>query len=178
MASSSALTRLTAPRFLDTDVLLYSISRDPAEVGKREISESLLDADDMALSVQVLQEFYVQATLTTRTAALPHDIAAVLIRTCMRFKVDEITLPVMVGALEIKAAHRLPYWDATIVAAARSLGCRELLSEDMAHGREVEGVRIVTPAESLMTPERSSIQRNRKVAPAYAFARLSNRPPR
>jgi predicted nucleic acid-binding protein len=136
---------MIAPRFLDTNVLLYSISRDPAEVGKREIAEGLLDADDMALSVQVLQEFYVQATRATRTDALPHDIAAGLIRTWMRFKVQEITLPVMVGALEIKAAHRLSYWDAAIVAAARALGCRELLSEDMAHGREVEGVRIVNP---------------------------------
>jgi predicted nucleic acid-binding protein len=133
------------PRFLDTNVLLYSISRDPAEIGKREIAEGLLDADDMALSVQVLQEFYVQATRATRTDVLPHDIAAGLIRTWMRFKVQEITLPVMVGALEIKAAHRLSYWDAAIVAAARALGCRELLSEDMAHGREVEGVRIVNP---------------------------------
>ena len=136
---------MIVPRFLDTNVLLYSISRDPAEVGKREIAEGLLDADDMALSVQVLQEFYVQATRATRTDALPHDIAAGLIRTWMRFKVQEITLPVMVGALEIKAAHRLSYWDAAIVAAARALGCRELLSEDMAHGREVEGVRIVNP---------------------------------
>ena len=136
---------MIAPRFLDTNVLLYSISRDPAEVGKREIAEGLLDADDMALSVQVLQEFYVQATRATRTDALPHDIAAGLIRTWMRFKVQEITLPVMVGALEIKAAHRLSYWDAAILAAASALGCRELLSEDMAHGREVEGVRIVNP---------------------------------
>ena len=136
---------MMAPRFMDTNVLLYSISRDPAEVGKRETAESLLDADDMALSVQVLQEFYVQATRATRTDVLPHDIAAGLIRTWMRFKVQEITLPVMVGALEIKAAHRLSYWDAAIVAAARALGCRELLSEDMAHGREVEGVRIVNP---------------------------------
>ena len=31
------------------------------------------------------------------------------------------------------------------VAAARSLGCRELLSEDMSHGREIEGVRIIDP---------------------------------
>jgi predicted nucleic acid-binding protein len=136
---------MIALRFLDTNVLLYSISRDPAEAGKREIAEGLLDAEDMALSVQVLQEFYVQATRATRTDALPHDIAAGLIRTWMRFKVQEITLPVMLGALEIKAAHRLSYWDAAIVAASRALGCRELLSEDMAHGREVEGVRIVNP---------------------------------
>jgi predicted nucleic acid-binding protein len=41
---------MIAARFLDTNVLLYSISRDPAEVGRREIADSLLDADDMSLS--------------------------------------------------------------------------------------------------------------------------------
>jgi len=51
----------------------------------------------------------------------------------------------MIGALEIKAMYRLSYWDAAIVAAARALGCRELLSEDMTHGREVEGVTIINP---------------------------------
>jgi predicted nucleic acid-binding protein len=132
-------------RFLDTNILLYSISRHPAEAPKRDIAMALLDADDVALSVQVLQEFYVQATRATRPDALPHDIAAGLIRTWLRFKIQETTLPVMLGALDIKAAHGLSYWDATILAAARALGCRELLSEDMSHGREVEGVRIVNP---------------------------------
>jgi predicted nucleic acid-binding protein len=136
---------MIVPSFLDTNVLLYSISRDPAEAAKREIAEALLDTEDKALSVQVLQEFYVQATRATRADALPHDIAAGLVRTWLRFKVQEITLPVMLGALEIKVAHRLSYWDAAIVAAARALGCRELLSEDMTHGREVEGVLIVNP---------------------------------
>jgi predicted nucleic acid-binding protein len=51
----------------------------------------------------------------------------------------------MIGALEIKTIYRLSYWDAAIVAAARALGCRELLSEDMSHGREVEGVTITNP---------------------------------
>ena len=37
------------------------------------------------------------------------------------------------------------YWDAAIVAAARALGCQELYSEDMSHGREVEGVTIINP---------------------------------
>jgi predicted nucleic acid-binding protein len=59
--------------------------------------------------------------------------------------VQEITLPVTIGALEIKASYGLSYWDAAIVAAARALGCRELLSEDMSHGREVEGIRISNP---------------------------------
>jgi predicted nucleic acid-binding protein len=132
-------------RFLDTNILLYSISRNPTEEAKRDIAIELLDGDDIALSVQVLQEFYVQATRVTRSDALPHEIAAGLIRTWLRFKVQETTLPVALGALDIKATHRLSYWDAAIVAAARALGCRELLSEDMSHGQEVEGVLIVNP---------------------------------
>ena len=56
-----------------------------------------------------------------------------------------MTLPVMMSALEIKAMYEMSYWDAAIVAAARALGCRELLTEDMSHGREVEGVIIKNP---------------------------------
>jgi predicted nucleic acid-binding protein len=132
-------------RFIDTNVLLYSISRDPAEAAKRGIAIALLDNEDIALSVQVLQEFYVQATRTTRPDAIAHDIAVGLLRTWLRFKVQEMTLPVMMSALEITTIYELSYWDAAIVAAARALGCRELLSEDMSHGREVEGVIINNP---------------------------------
>jgi predicted nucleic acid-binding protein len=132
-------------RFIDTNILLYSISRHPTEAAKREIAIALLDDDNNALSVQVLQEFYVQATRATRPDALAHDIAAGLVRTWLRFKVQEITVLVMIGALEIKAAYGLSYWDAAIVAAARALGCRELFSEDMSHGREIEGIVINNP---------------------------------
>jgi predicted nucleic acid-binding protein len=136
---------MNEPRFIDTNILLYSISRDRAEARKREIAIALLDADDIAPSVQVLQEFYVQATRATRTDALAHEIAVGLIRTWLRFKIQEITLPVMINALDIKALYGLSYWDAAIVASARALGCRELLSEDMSHGREVEGITISNP---------------------------------
>jgi predicted nucleic acid-binding protein len=133
---------MNAKRFIDTNVLLYSISRDPAEISKRDIAVALLDADDIALAVQVLQEFYVQARRVTRPDAVSHDIAVGLVRTWLRFVVQEMTLPIMIAALEIKATYRLSYWDAAIIAAARALGCRELLTEDMTHGREVEGVTI------------------------------------
>jgi predicted nucleic acid-binding protein len=136
---------MTGPRFIDTNILLYSISRDPAEASKRDIAIALLDAENIALSVQVLQEFYVQATRATRPDALAHEIAVGLVRTWLRFKVQETTLPVTINALEIKVRYGLSYWDAAIVAAARALGCRELLSEDMSHGREVEGVTINNP---------------------------------
>jgi predicted nucleic acid-binding protein len=136
---------MNGPLFIDTNVLLYSISRDPAEARKRDIAVAIVDTDNLALSVQVLQKFYVQATRATRPDAVPHEIAVGLIRTWLRFKVQEVTLAVMLGALELKAIHGLSYWDAAIVAAARALGCRELLSEDMGHGREIEGLIITNP---------------------------------
>jgi len=132
-------------RFIDTNILLYSISRDSTETTKRDRAVALIDAGGNALSVQVLQEFYVQATRATRRDALPHDIAVGLIETWLRFKVQETSVSIMTGALEITAKYGLSYWDAAIVAAARALGCRELYSEDMTHGREIDGVMIIDP---------------------------------
>ena len=97
------------------------------------------------MSVQVLQEFYVQATRATRSDPLPHQIATGLIATWTRFRVQEITLSILTGALQIKAAHGFSYWDSAIIAAACALGCRTLYTEDMAHGREVEGIAIIDP---------------------------------
>ena len=136
---------MTLPHFLDTNVLLYSISRHPAEAAKRARAEKLLDDDDGALSVQVLQEFYVQATRKSRADPSPHEIAVGLIGTWPRFKVQEISLPILTGALEIRAKEGFSYWDSAIIAAARALGCRELYSEDMSHGREIDGVTIIDP---------------------------------
>ncbi len=132
-------------RFLDTNILLYSISTDPGESAKREIAIDLLERDDCAISVQVLQEFYVQATRPTRDDALPHDIAVGLTKTWARFPVQETTLALVEHAFEIRALHRFSYWDSAIIAAARALGCREIYSEDLQHDREIEGMRIINP---------------------------------
>lgn len=134
-----------ALRFLDTNILLYSISRDRHEAAKREIAISLLDRPDNALSVQVLQEFYVQATRPSRKDAVPHELAVAFIRTWLRYPIQDITLPVFGDALDIKAAFGLSYWDAAIIAAAKALGCREVLSEDLSHGQRLDGVVVLNP---------------------------------
>jgi predicted nucleic acid-binding protein len=132
-------------RFLDTNILLYSISGDPNELAKRNIAGALLEQRDNALSVQVLQEFYVQATRPTRADAIPHEVAVGLIRTWLRFPVQDITVAVLSRALVIKGEFGLSYWDAAIVAAAHLLGCEEVTSEDMADGRDIDGVIISNP---------------------------------
>ena len=137
---------MTATHFLDTNVLLYSISDDPRDGLKRGIAVEVLERPSNALSVQVMQEFYVQATRATRPNPLPHNIAAGFLRTWQkRFPIQDMTVSLFDEALDIKAAHRLSYWDAAIVAAARALGCLELYSEDMQHGRKIVGVTITNP---------------------------------
>jgi predicted nucleic acid-binding protein len=133
------------PHFLDTNILLYAISPSPEETEKRAQADALLSQEGGALSVQVLQEFYVQATRPTRAGKLPHELAVGLIRTWRRFRVQDVTVAIVEAALEIKATHGFSYRDSAIIAAARALGCTHLYSEDMSHGREIEGVTIMNP---------------------------------
>ncbi|HEX5103117.1 MAG TPA: PIN domain-containing protein [Pirellulaceae bacterium] len=132
-------------RFIDTNVLLYRVSEDPTEREKSEIAGKLLQATDVALSVQVLQEFYVQATRATRANRLSHDEAQALIEAWLRMSVQEMTVAVLRAAVESSKRFRLSYWDAAIIESARALGCKEVLSEDLSAGQSYAGVRAVNP---------------------------------
>ena len=132
-------------RFVDTTVLLYAISTDSREADKAKRARELLDEADLALSMQVLQEFYVQATRATRPDALTREQAGDLVEAFARFPVQDVTLAVVRGALTVQARHGLSYWGAAIVAAAQALGCDTVLSEDLSHGQVYDGVRVVNP---------------------------------
>jgi predicted nucleic acid-binding protein len=137
--------RTIAVRFVDTNVLLYAVSTDPAESAKTEVARALLEATDLALSVQVLQEFFVQATRATRAERLSHAQALGLIEAFSRFPVQETTVAVMRAAFATAKRHRLSYWDAAILEAARTLGCEVVLSEGLAHGHSYDGLRVENP---------------------------------
>jgi predicted nucleic acid-binding protein len=132
-------------RFLDTNILLYGISDRPQEAEKRRIADELLNHDDNALSVQVLQEFYHQATRRSRPDAIDHAKAVALVHSLCRFPIQPMTLRVMHEAFAIRLATGYSYWDSAVIAAAAELGCTELLSEDMQHDRRIAGLRIVNP---------------------------------
>lgn len=131
--------------FLDTNVLLYSISTNPIESRKRQCAVDLLEDDSAALSVQVLQEFYVQATRPTRPDALSHQLAAGLIATWSRFRVQAMTLFVLNKALALRESHPFSFWDSAILAAALALNCDTVYTEDLKHGQQVEGLTIINP---------------------------------
>jgi predicted nucleic acid-binding protein len=132
-------------RFVDTNILLYAISRDPAEQDKAKRANDILADRDLALSVQVLQEFYVQATRASRPDAIAHQQAVRLIESFRRFPVQDITSAIMMAALDVRQRFQLSYWDAAIIEASRAMGCPEILSEDLNDGQDYAGVRVTNP---------------------------------
>jgi predicted nucleic acid-binding protein len=97
-------------RFVDTDVLLYAISRDLGEKGKADRANEILDGGDIGLSVQVLQEFYVQSTRASRRDALTHEQAATLVDAFLRFPTAATTVDVIRAALTTCERFGLSYW--------------------------------------------------------------------
>jgi len=132
-------------QFIDTNVLLYTISRDPAEQDKAKRANDILAGHDLGLSVQVLQEFYVQATRQSRFDAISHQQAVRLIESFRRFPVQDITSGIMMAALSSRQRFQLSYWDAAIIEASRALGCQVVLSEDLSDGQDYAGVRVANP---------------------------------
>lgn len=132
-------------RFADTNVLLYTISRDLLEQEKVARAKELLASRDIALSVQVLQEFYVQATRKSRADGLTHEQATSLVDSFRRFPVQETTIGVMLSAMSTRQRFGVSYWDAAILEAARALGCEVVLSEDLSEGQDYAGVRVENP---------------------------------
>jgi predicted nucleic acid-binding protein len=132
-------------RFADTNVLLYAISRDPKEQDKAARANDLLAARDVALSVQVLQEFYVQATRASRPDPITHEQAVRLVESFLRFPVADVTTDLLLAAAAASQRFGISYWDAAILEAARSLGCEVVLSEDLRDGEDYAGVRVENP---------------------------------
>jgi predicted nucleic acid-binding protein len=136
---------MPASLFVDTNILLYGVSTAPQERGKATAALELLDRDDLALSVQVLQEFYVQATRSGKTDRISHDQATGLIESWLRFHVQETTIELLQAAMRARQRYRLSYWDAAIIEAARLSGCQEILSEDLSHGADYGGIVVTNP---------------------------------
>jgi predicted nucleic acid-binding protein len=131
--------------FVDTNILLYAISRAPEDQDKADRANARLDAGDVALSVQVLQEFYVQSTRESRADRITHEQAARLIDSLLVFPVANVTTEVVLAAMATRERFKISYWDAAIIEAARSLGCEVVLSENLGDGQDYAGVRVENP---------------------------------
>lgn len=132
-------------RFVDTNVLLYAISPAAQEAAKRRIALTILRDTDLCLSVQVLQEFFTQATRSTRSGRLTHDEAARLVSSWQRYPVLDVSMRVVEHAIIASQRYQISYWDAASIAAARASGATIILTEDLQHGQIFDGVRVSNP---------------------------------
>ena len=131
--------------FVDTNVLLYAISKSPIEQGKRDQALAVLEKPDIALSAQVLGEFYTQATRPSRQGALTHQEAVEFIDNLQRFHIEHMTFEVVRTALIFRESFGVSYWDASILATARIAGCTTVYSEDLSHTQDYDGIRVQNP---------------------------------
>ena len=132
-------------RFVDTKVLLYAASVLPEEEAKRLRARELLTEPNLAVSVQVLQEFYHQATRATRPGRLSDEDAVRFLEPVLEMRVQALTLGVFRDAVSMRRRFSLSVWDAAILAAARRLGCDAVYSEDMSAEQDYGGIRVVNP---------------------------------
>ena len=132
-------------RFVDTNVLLYALRISPGDERKHEVALALLTRSDLLLSVQVLQEFYAQATRVSAPGALTHEQAAAAIESLTRFPIQDMTLDLLRSALAFRNRFGLSYWDSAILAAARATGCDIVYSEDFSHEQDYDGLRVINP---------------------------------
>jgi predicted nucleic acid-binding protein len=135
---------MPAESFVDTNILLYAASTDSGEAGKRNRAREILAGVGWGLSVQVLQELYVNLIRPSR-CAMSHDDAVALIRQLMRRPVVATDSGLVLDALGLKQRYQVSYWDAAIIAAAKALGAAVLYSEDLNHDQNYGGVRVENP---------------------------------
>ena len=133
-----------AAAFVDTNILLYAAGNAPSERAKSAIARRILKNDKVALSAQVIQEFYWVATRPNKLA-LTHDEAMAFIEVWKMFSFQATTLGIVEDALFLCDQFRISYWDAAIVAAARHLNCKTLYTEDLTDGQDYGGVIVVNP---------------------------------
>ena len=126
--------------FIDTNVLLYIASADPA---KAERAEAMIGQGG-AVSVQVLNEL---TDVARRKMQLSWpDIHAFLSPLRGLLTVHPITIETHEAGLLLAKRHHLSTWDAMIVASALNADCETLWSEDMQDGMVIDGrLRIVNP---------------------------------
>jgi predicted nucleic acid-binding protein len=132
--------------FFDTNLLVYLFDSSSPEKQRRarEVLAERARRDEVLLSAQVLEEFYV--TVTRKLASpLSGEQAERLVRDFSAFPVVEMDAELVIAAVVLARRHKLSLWDALIVVAAKAGGANELLTEDLQHGQTLEGVRVVNP---------------------------------
>ena len=133
-------------QFVDTNILIYAYDVSSAEKHGRalELISKLWDSGKGCLSIQVLQEFYVNLT-----QKIPHPLTPSktmrIIDDYGRWRLHKPELKSVLEAICIQQRNKISFWDAMIICSAKELGCKKIWTEDLNPNQIYEGIIAVNP---------------------------------
>lgn len=126
--------------FVDSNVILYSLSRDDT---KQRKALELLAAGGV-ISTQVLGE--VANVMRRKLGYEIPVIRAVLFRLISDTRLHPVAPSTILLALDVAERWGLSFYDSLVVAAAQESGCTILYSEDLQHGQSLDrGLTVINP---------------------------------
>ena len=131
--------------FFDTNILVYSVDERTPE--KKVIASNLLNEASRSkngiISTQSLQEFYNAAV---KKLNLSKQAAKEYVEFFSKqFPVKEISIPLIIKAIDISIKNGFSFWDSLILSAANDTGCILVYSEDMNSGQIICGTKVLNP---------------------------------
>ena len=83
--------------------------------------------------------------VTTRKLGVDAGIARRKVELFAQLHLTVADLDDVLAAIDLHRIHGFSFWDALIVRSALRSGCSVLFSEDLQHGRRIDGLRILNP---------------------------------
>ncbi len=133
-------------QFVDTNILIYAhdLSSGQKHTRARKLIQELWQCAEGCLSIQVLQEFYVNITQKV-TRPLSPEAAALIVADLSVWQVHRPGVQDVLDAIRLQGRYRISFWDAMIIASALQLGCQIVWSEDLNPGQVYAGLTVSSP---------------------------------
>ena len=133
-------------QFVDTNILIYAhdASAGQKQARAQQLIQDLWQSGEGCLSIQVLQEFYVNVTQKV-AKPLPIEVAAQIIADLSVWEVHCPRIEDVLDAIRLQERCQISFWDAMAIASAVQLGCRILWSEDLNPGQVYDQIEVRSP---------------------------------
>ena len=133
-------------QFVDTNILIFAHNRSAGDkhIQARDLIRTLWQSGEGCLSIQVLQEFYVNVTQKV-AKPLTQDVAAQIIADLSVWQVYRPGLEDVLDTIRLQGRYQISFWDAMIVSSAIQLGCQTIWSEDLNPGQVYDSVAVTNP---------------------------------
>jgi predicted nucleic acid-binding protein len=140
------MTENISLQFVDTNILIYSYDTEGGDKfeAANHLLKSLWKQKNGCISMQVLQEFYVNITRKTRKP-LSTEAARLAVIDFSQWKVHRPEVDDVLAAIDIEQRFQISFWDALVIRSAQRLGCKTLWSEDLSAGQDYDGVVVKNP---------------------------------